>query len=152
MSSSEESATDEVSRAIRAALAPIEQVQVAYVFGSRARGSERPDSDLDLAVAFPRELDDVERGRAKLKIIEALTMALGALGERTDIVDLDRAGSAVAFNAIANGRCAFMRNRAERVRLEARIARRYDDERLHRELVRAAAARAAARMRAGTHG
>jgi len=152
MSSATESATDSLLRAIHAALEPIAQIQVAYLFGSRARGSERRDSDLDLAVAFPRELDDAQRGRVKLLVIDALTAALGALGERADIVDLDRAGSALAFSAVARGRCAFMRNRSERVRLEARIARRFDDERPHRELMRVAAIRAAARMGADLRG
>jgi predicted nucleotidyltransferase len=42
--------------AIEKALGPIEAVRLAYLFGSRARGTARPDSDLDLAVAYPREL------------------------------------------------------------------------------------------------
>jgi predicted nucleotidyltransferase len=143
---------DATLRPIGDALAPIAPIQVAYLFGSRARGTARPDSDLDIAVAFPRDLADTERGRIKLQIIDDLTAALGALGERTDIVDLDRAGSAVAFAAISTGRCIFVRDRADRVRLEARIARRYDDERPYRELMRAAALRAAEKMRTGSHG
>lgn len=152
MSSPTATATDTLARAIQSALAPLEQVQVAYLFGSRARGTERRDSDLDLALAFTRGLDDAQRGRSKLQVIDALTAALGALGERADVVDLDRAGSALAFSAIARGRCVFARDRAERVRLEAHIARRYDDERPRRELMRAAAIRAAARMGADNHG
>jgi hypothetical protein len=101
---------------------------------------------------LPRELDDAQRGRIKLQVIDALTATLDALGERADIVDLDRAGSAIAFAAIAHGRCAYARDRADRVRLEARIARRYDDERPYRELTRVAAIRAAQRMRIGNHG
>jgi len=143
---------DATLRAIGDALAPIALVQVAYLFGSRARGTARPDSDLDIAIALPRELSDAERGRTKLHVIDALTAALGALGERADIVDLDRAGSAVAFSAISAGQCVFVRDRADRVRLEARVARRYDDERPYRELMRTAALRAAEKMRAGSHG
>lgn len=152
MSSAADNATDATLRAIADALASIEHVRVGYLFGSRARGTARPDSDLDVAIALPRELDDTERGRVKLRFIDELTAKLGALGERADVVDLDRAGSAVAFSAIAKGQCVFMRDRADRVRLEARIARRYDDERPHREIIRAAALRAAEAMKAGSHG
>jgi uncharacterized protein YutE (UPF0331/DUF86 family)/predicted nucleotidyltransferase len=141
-----DSTPDAIVRAIQETLAPIQSVQVAYLFGSRARGTARPDSDLDLAIALPRELDDAQRGRIKLEVIDALTATLGALGERADIVDLDRAGSAVAFAAIAQGRCAYVRDRPDRVRLEASIARRYDDERPYRELMHAAAIRATERM------
>jgi len=139
-------------QAIQAALAPIGDIRVAYLFGSRASGTERPDSDLDIGIAVTRELDELQRGRIKLSVIDALTGALGALGERADIVDLDRAGSAVAFAAIARGHCVLSRERADRVRLEARIARRYDDERVHRELMRAAAVRVGSRMGTGSHG
>lgn len=134
------------------ALAPIDAIRVAYLFGSRASGKARTDSDLDLAIALPRELDDVQRGRVKLEVIDALSAKLGSLGERVDVLDLDRAGSAVAFAAISRGRCAFLRERADRVRVEARIARRYDDERPYRELMRAAAIGAAERMGMGPHG
>jgi len=152
MPSPANNAEDATLRAIGGALAPIDQVRVAYLFGSRARGTARPDSDLDLAIVLPRDLGDAERGRIKLQIIDALTATLGALGERADIVDLDRAGSAVAFAAISAGQCVFIRDRADRVRLEARIARRYDDERPYRELMRSAALRAAEKMRTGSHG
>jgi predicted nucleotidyltransferase len=147
-----DASTDALVRAIRAALAAIPSIRVAYLFGSRARGAARPDSDLDIAIALPREMEDAERGRIKLQVIDALTASLGRLGELADIVDLDRAGSAVAFAAIAQGKCAYARDRADRVRLETRIARRYDDERPYRELMRAAAVRAAERMRADSHG
>lgn len=139
-------------QALETALAPISEILVAYLFGSQARGGARADSDLDIAIALPRELNDVARGRVKLRVIDVLTAALGTLGERADIVDLDRAGSAVAFAAIAQGQCVLSRHRADRVRLEARIARRYDDERPYRELMRTAAIRAGTRMRVGSHG
>jgi len=136
---------------IGAALEPLSGVRVVYLFGSRATGRARVDSDLDIAVALAPELDDLERGRLKLRIIEALTVELGALGERADVVDFGRVGSAVAFSAIRDGVCVLSRTPAERVRLEATVARRHDDEGPRRELFRAAAAAAARRM-AGGHG
>jgi predicted nucleotidyltransferase len=141
-----DASVDAIGRAIKDALAAVPSIEVAYLFGSRARGDARPDSDLDLAIALPREMDDAERGRVKLHVIDVLTASLGQLGERADIVDLDRAGSSVAFAAIAQGQCVYARDRVDRVRLEARVARRYDDERPYRELMRAAAIRAAERM------
>ena len=38
--------------ALRAALEAIPEVRVAYLFGSRATGRARPDSDLDVLVEF----------------------------------------------------------------------------------------------------
>lgn len=137
---------DELLARSRTALERVAEVRVAYVFGSQATGRARPDSDLDLAVDFGRDLNDLERGRLKLQVIDGLTAELGGLGERSDVVDLRRAGSAVAFAAIRDGMCVLARTAAERVQLEAGIARRYDDERPYRDLFRAAARAAGSRM------
>lgn len=124
--------------AITEALAPFPAVRVAYVFGSRLTGQARPDSDLDLAVRFERGLDVSGRLDATLSIIDALTARLGALGERTDVVDLERCDPAVAFAAISGAR-VLERDRPERIALEVRIARTYEDDAPRRELYRRAA-------------
>jgi len=140
---------DDLPERVGRALEPLDEVRVAYVFGSRAGGRARADSDLDVAVRLDPALDDLERGRAKLRIVAALTDALGAMGERTDVVDLDRASSSVAFRAIRDGRRVLEREARERVRLEAWIARRYDDDAPKRAIFRRAARAAAERMAGG---
>ena len=137
---------------VRRALAGIAGIRVAYLFGSRATGRARADSDLDLAVKHDPSLDPAERLDVELDAVAALTDELGPLGERADVVDLDRASSAVGFRAIRDGRRVVDRDPAERVRLEARIARTYDDDAPRREVIRQAAARAARRLGAGVTG
>ena len=56
-----------------------------------------------MAVLYDPALDAAGRLRVQLDIIAALTDALGALGERADVVDLGRAGSAIGFWAIRDG-------------------------------------------------
>jgi predicted nucleotidyltransferase len=140
-----------LERATRA-LGGVGGIRVAYLFGSRVAGRARADSDLDLAVWYDPALDPAARAGVELDLVAALTDELGPLGERADIVDLDRAGSALAFRAIRDGRRLIERNRAERVRLEARIARRYDDEAPRRALIRRAAIRAGRRLGAEAAG
>jgi predicted nucleotidyltransferase len=135
-------ARDELVAAIHRALEPIEAVRVAYLFGSRARGAGRPESDLDLAVAFRPGTPDPEREAARRRIVTALAGALGAIGDRADVVDLERVDSGVAFAALRDGVRTLARSEPERVRLEAGIARRYDDEAPRRALFREAARRA----------
>jgi predicted nucleotidyltransferase len=132
-------APDELLRRVAEALAPLDAVRLAWVFGSRVRGGATDRSDLDVAVVFPRELGDAGRERVRRAIVAALTDALGAVGERADVVDLDFTSSGVAFRAIAEGRRALARSESERVAAEVRIARRYDDEAPRRELYRRAA-------------
>lgn len=134
---------DDLAQRVSAALATVEAVRVAYLFGSRAAGRPRPESDLDLAVRFDAGLDGRGRELARREVVARLTDALGPLGEKTDVVDLDLADSAVGFRAIRDGRCVLARDRAERVLLEARVARRYDDDGPRRELFRRMAIRVA---------
>jgi len=147
-----EPATDTLVERVRRALAGVHGIRVGYLFGSRVAGRPRADSDLDLAVLFDPSLDAGARLRVELDIVAALTDALGPVGERTDVVDLGRAGSGVAFRAIRDGQCVFERDRAERVRLVARTARRYDEDAPRRELTRRAAIRAARRLGAEAPG
>ncbi len=147
-SSSVTTATDDLAVRLRTTLSQREAVTLAYFFGSRACGGARADSDLDVAVAFASGLDDYAREQERRAIVGALTDALGALGERADIVDLEKADSAVAFHAIRDGNLLWARSSADRIRVETRVARRYDDDAPKRALFRRAARDAVARMRA----
>lgn len=75
--------------AVRNVLRGREDVHLALLFGSRARGSARPDSDLDLAVQGD-ELD-------LLALAHDVSLATGL---EVDVVDLARAGYPL-LNAIA---------------------------------------------------
>jgi predicted nucleotidyltransferase len=126
------------------ALLPIEAVRVAYIFGSRARGEGRADSDLDVALVYERTLDWGGQERARRDVLDALSKALGALGERADLVDLAQADSAVAFRAVRDGLRVLARTDAERVAAEVSVGRRYDDDAPKRRLFQRAAAGIAA--------
>jgi predicted nucleotidyltransferase len=132
-------APDELVQRVAAALAAVEEVRVAWVFGSRVTGGAGPRSDLDVAVAFAPTLPEAAREAARRRIVAAMTDALGALGERTDVVDVERAASAVAFRALRDGRRALSRSERERIAVETRIVRRHDDDAPRRELYRRAA-------------
>jgi predicted nucleotidyltransferase len=119
---------------------------VGYVFGSRVSGRAWAESDLDIAVRWDRTLDAAALKRSTLALVGALTDALGELGERADIVDLDRAGSAVAFRAVRDGILVYETSKAERVRALVDVVRRYDDDAPNRALFRRAALDAAGRF------
>ncbi len=121
-------------------------VALAYLFGSRARGTARPDSDLDLAVLWDATLDSRERAERESELRASLVAALGPLGERADLLDLAAAGAAVGFRVIREGRLLACADDRARVAFVARLARRYDDEAPYRALFRAAARRAGQKM------
>lgn len=137
------SAAEDITRRVGEALRPLTAVRLAWVFGSRVRGTARETSDLDIGVVYDRDLDAWGRHRCRLEVIAALTDEFGGLGERADVADLERCDSAVAFEAIRDGRCALARSEEERLRAVVRIGRRYDDDAPRRRLFSEAARRLA---------
>ena len=87
-------------------------VAVAYLFGSRAEGTARPDSDHDVAVLFADPdptLDATVR----------LAADLGAVfGTEVDVVDLDRAELELRGRVAERGRLLYSADEPRRVRFE----------------------------------
>lgn len=137
---------DALIGAVKAALEPLEDVRVAYVFGSRVTGGARPESDLDLGVRYGDGLDAAAREAVRRRVVGALTDALGSLGERADVVDLDRSDAGVAFSCVSTGRRVLARTEPERIALEVRVGRRYEDDAPRRALFRRAAIEAGRRL------
>ena len=85
---------------LRPLLDRVPGARALYLFGSRAEGAARPDSDLDLAVLPPRPLDPVERFDAQ----EALAAALGV---DVDLVDLLSASTVMRAEVLRSGRVIY---------------------------------------------
>ncbi len=96
-----------------------------YLFGSRAEGLARPDSDLDIA-ALLRTNGSSRRLRAKdrLTLIDQLT---GAVGCDVDLVFLDEARLPIRFDIIKLGFVLWESSFAERTDAEDLIVRDYLD-------------------------
>jgi len=80
-----------VVESVTRALAGRADVEVALLFGSRARGEHRPDSDVDLAV-----LGDVDR----LALAAELSRATG---HEVEVVDLETAGYPLLTAIVEDG-------------------------------------------------
>ncbi len=103
----------------------------AFVFGSRATGTARPDSDLDVAAWWPVPAPD------------AWTVAVP---DGVDLVVIDRLPLELAGRIALEGRLLFDDQPAERVRWQASTRKVYLDEeyrtqRSHREALEALARR-----------
>jgi len=69
----------------------------AWLYGSRARGEERADSDIDVAVLYDSPLDPVA-------LFDASSRLAARLGATVDVVDLRRAGGLLRVEATHRGR------------------------------------------------
>lgn len=82
---------------IKDVLAQFPQLVLALVFGSVALGQERPDSDLDIAVAAAQPLTAAEH----IAIINALA---ARTGRPIDLIDLNTVGLPLQGQIVRHGR------------------------------------------------
>jgi predicted nucleotidyltransferase len=113
---------------------PLDEVRAALLFGSRARGRARPDSDIDVAVLLTRTAA-ADEGAALRRLLGALACELAA--DRIDVVILNHAPPALAFQVLKYGRKVFARDRTELLAFRARTYSAHADyahvERFFRE-------------------
>jgi predicted nucleotidyltransferase len=127
--------------ALRRALDAEPDVAYALLFGSNARGTGRPESDADVAVALiPGAARDVH---ALGGLVARLS---SAAGRSVDLVLLDEAPPALAYRIFRDGRLIVERDHAAFVARKARAILDYLDfkpveERCAAGILRAAAAR-----------
>lgn len=115
---------------------PIEGIAALLVFGSRARGSERPDSDLDVAV-LPSVGDDPQ-ARRRLQTRLAVALADLAPEGRVDVVFLDEASDLLRQRVLETGRLLINRDPMAFRDLRVRTMREYGDREWVRDLMRTA--------------
>jgi uncharacterized protein YutE (UPF0331/DUF86 family)/predicted nucleotidyltransferase len=119
----------ELSAHMSKALEGRDEIRLAYLFGSFARGTAHDRSDVDIAVLArpPLGLDETE----------ALTRALAeATGRSVDLVDLEQAPPLLLREVIAGGQVVFCRSETEQAEFELRAIARYLDTRHVRDLQR----------------
>lgn len=82
--------------AVRKVLAAAPGIELAFVFGSAARGQQRPDSDIDVAVQAHAPLT----AAFKLGLIGDLAQATG---RAVDLIDLRTAGEPLLGQILGHG-------------------------------------------------
>jgi len=95
----------------------------AYLFGSRARGEPRPDSDIDLAVLLERDPPPTLAG-LHLDLADRLR---AAVGRPVDLVVLNRAPVDLIHRVLRDGVLVLERDRSARIRFEVRARNEYFD-------------------------
>jgi uncharacterized protein len=125
--------------ALRRALEAEPDVANAVLFGSRARGSERPDSDVDVAVQLmpgaPRDARAVGGLAARLE---------AATGHSIGLVLLDEAPPPLAYRIFRDGRLLVERDHAALVARKTRAILDYLDFKPVEDLCAAGVLRGAA--------
>ena len=136
--------SEDLERRIAEALASRPEVAFAYLFGSRARGEARPDSDVDVAI-YVSAGDRV--GSLWLETMGDLERTLGPL--QVDCILLNDSPPGLRFSVVRDGRVLLDRNPDARRAFEVSTRREYWDweprRRIHDEAL-------LQRLRDGTYG
>ena len=120
--------TESIVSHLSARAREIGEVRVAYLFGSRARGRERPGSDIDVAVLVDDALVN-DTGGVK-QTLWRLIIALsgdGVPSDRLDLVLLNDAPPLLCHHVLRDGLLLHARSKTERVRFAIRTMRDYQD-------------------------
>ncbi len=120
---------DEIKRRVE----PIPGIAALLVFGSRAQGKERPDSDLDLAV-LPSVGDD-PKARRKLQTDLAVACAELAPEGRVDVVLLDEAYDVLRQRVLESGRLLICNDQRAFRDLRVWTMREYGDREWARDMM-----------------
>jgi len=105
---------------VRDVLSRFEYVLLGYVFGSLAGGRASASSDIDVAIYASRQLG----WRDLAAVVNALEKALG---RRADVVVLNEAPLALAYQIVAHGIPVLVKDQNLRVEVETRIVREWLD-------------------------
>lgn len=109
---------------IRETLAALDEGLVcAYLFGSTARGADRSNSDLDLAVLLADDPPPTLEG-LNIQLADALAEATG---RRVDLVVLNRAPVDLIHRVLRDSLLLLDRNRTARIRFEVKARNEYFD-------------------------
>jgi uncharacterized protein len=100
-------------------------VLVAYLFGSRADGRERTQSDYDVGVLLQENLTREERSHWQLELIGRLMDAHHA--DRIDLVILNGAPPLLCYEVIRRRHVLFNRDDEARVTFEVRALQEWFD-------------------------
>jgi predicted nucleotidyltransferase len=121
--------------AILQATQGISGISVLVVFGSRAKGTARPDSDLDVAV-LPESADSNDRRKLQTRL--AVALADLAPEGRVDVVLLDEATDVLRQRVMETGRVLLCRDPVAWRDLRVRTMREYGDREWVRDLMQRA--------------
>lgn len=106
-------------------------VELAYLFGSAAKGKYRKLSDIDIGVYLSENLSQKGKNQKRLELIAGLTTLLKS--DKVDLVVMNGASAAVNFEIIKANAPIFVRNRELKLDVEQRIMSSYLDRKFHEE-------------------
>jgi len=109
-----------IERLIRERLVDEPSVVAAWLFGSVARGTATPRSDVDVAI-LSRSV------RSTVELLDLQVNLTSTVGAEVQIVELETAPTDLVHRVLRDGRLLVDRDKTERIRFEVDARNRYFD-------------------------
>ncbi len=103
----------------------LDEVILAYLFGSQARGQAGLLSDIDVAVLLVDGLDDSRAFEKRLMLMDHISYHMKT--NAVDVLILNSAPLALAYRALRDGVLVYCRDEARRIEFTARTVSMYLD-------------------------
>ena len=113
---------------IREAVEEIPGIAALLIFGSRARGKARPNSDLDVAFLPDSDYRPPKRLADDLRVRISVALSDLAPEGRVDAVPLDRAPATLRQRVMEHGQMVLCRDPAAWKKLRLRTMKEYGDQ------------------------
>ncbi|MFZ2498625.1 type VII toxin-antitoxin system MntA family adenylyltransferase antitoxin [Methanosarcina sp.] len=110
-----------------------EYVEIAYLFGSTAEGTEGPLSDIDIGVYLSGKLTKGERIEKRLELMGELSTFLK--NDHVDLLVMNDAAPFINFEVIRPNVPLFVRNEDLKLDAEQYIMSRYLDRKYHEDFL-----------------
>jgi predicted nucleotidyltransferase len=110
-----------------------EYVELAYLFGSTAEGTEGPLSDIDIGIYLSSKLTKGERIEKRLELIGELSTLLK--NDHVDLLVMNDAAPFINFEVIRPNVPLFVRNEDLKLDVEQYIMSRYLDRKYHEDFL-----------------
>ncbi|AKB81849.1 nucleotidyltransferase [Methanosarcina barkeri 3] len=110
-----------------------EYVELAYLFGSTAEGTEGPLSDIDIGVYLSSKLTKGERIEKRLELIGELSTLLK--NDHVDLLVMNDAAPVINFEVIRPNVPLFVRNEDLKLDVEQYVMSRYLDRKYHEDFL-----------------
>ncbi|MDA8236247.1 MAG: nucleotidyltransferase domain-containing protein [Clostridia bacterium] len=102
-------------------------VRLAYLFGSRARGEAKAESDFDIALDLELPEAGLTRFEFKMDLTYRIAKIMGVSENKVDLVFLAEAPPLLQYQVIKEGKLLFIKDEDYRAIYEARIVKMYLD-------------------------
>lgn len=110
-----------------------ECVELAYLFGSTAEGTEGPLSDVDIAVYLSGKLTKRERIEKRLELMGELSSLLKT--DNVDLLVMNDAAPVINFEVIRPNVPLFVGNKDLKLDVEQQVMSRYLDRKYHEDFL-----------------